>query len=524
MTDAQLLEDFVPLSQSRLWDLQRRYYDQRGPRAWQSHEVPHYVTGNAVVGASYAAVIAAFADDVRGLPADHPLGGLDPERPIDVVELGSGAGRNGFLLARALEEKRRALGLPRFRVILTDFTQRNVDAWQRRPELVRLARQGLVDFAVFDADAPAPLQLRRSGETLGEGPGNPIVVVANYVFDTLRQDAYDVRDGRLLEIRYRARLPADRDPGAQDASAWVELERRKTPIEPAPDRDPLVEGLLARYRDALRRAEVLVPVGGLAAVRYLLGLRQHRGLVVAGDKGYGRLVDLEGRSIGTPSKHGSFSYMVNFDAFGVLAERHGGFALTESARRSRFTVAAFAFPGGEPAPLPRLRDAYEDRVDRFGPSAYHRLFRAVREQAQPPDLDALLVLLRASDFDPVLFARFGDHLLTEVAKADEETRRELIAVIDRVLERTYPVGAKDDALFISARLLFAMKRSAEAGALFERVTREQPSRRAGWFNLGTCHEALGDRAGAAAAYQKAIDLDPTYTKAATALARVRARA
>jgi hypothetical protein len=482
--------------------------------------VPHYITGNAVVASSYAAVIAAFIEDAIALGPDHPLGRIDPGRPIDVVELGSGAGRNGFMLARALAEIGRARGLPRFRVILTDFTETNVTAWARRPELVRLAKAGLVDFAIFDADAPAPMALRHSGEQVGGGGANPLIIVANYVLDTLRQDAFDVRDGRLLELRYRARLPAERDPESPDASAYVEVDRKGVPVEPPHYGDALLDGLLARYRDGLRRAEVLIPVGGLAALRALLDASGGRGALLAGDKGYPRLLDLDRRAVGNPAKHGSFSFMVNFDAIGALAEHHGGFALTESARHTRFTVAAFAFTGGVPADLPRFRHAFTDRIDRFGPSSYHRLFKAVRDLDPPPTLDALLVLLRVADYDPVMFARFGDLLLTQAPKADADTRHEVGLVVDAVLERTYPVGPKDDALFIAARLLFSMGRQAEAGVLFERVTREQPSRRAGWYNLGTCLEIQGDRPGARAAYARAVEVDPGYKKAGEALARL----
>ena len=107
---------------------------------------------------------------------------------------------------------------PRFCYVMTDFTQRTVDFWLRHPPLLPLLEAGVMDVAVYDADppgagpnpGPVELKLQYSGTTLSaSNPGtllnpggglNPVVVVANYVFDTLRQDAFQVRsDGRLYQ-------------------------------------------------------------------------------------------------------------------------------------------------------------------------------------------------------------------------------------------------------------------------------------------------------------------------------------
>ena len=133
MSEHQPIEPYVPLSQSVVWDIQKRFYASAGPRAWSTHTVPHYVTGNAKVAASYARVLIGFLEDALALGQDHPLGRIDPDRPINVVELGSGGGRLGFLLARELDELTTRLGLPAFRMILTDFNQANVDGFSSLP-------------------------------------------------------------------------------------------------------------------------------------------------------------------------------------------------------------------------------------------------------------------------------------------------------------------------------------------------------------------------------------------------------
>jgi hypothetical protein len=523
VAELQPIEDFVPLSQSKAWDIQKRFYAHRGPQAWHTHQVPHYVTGNSIVASSYARTLSAFIEDCIALGPEHPLGQLDLSKPVEVVELGSGGGRLGFLLARELAEISKARELPSFRVILTDFNEANVRGFESRPEFQRLRDAGLVDFAIFDADDPRPLSLRHSGESLEQSP-NPILIVANYVIDTLRQDAFATDGSRLMQVLYRTLIPSGEDPEAPNASALIELATQPSPIELPHYQDPFLDGLLTRYRDGLTKAEFLIPVGGIRALQHLLKISGGRGCLMVGDKGYRRLADLDRKGIGAPPKHGSFSFMVNFDALGCLAEAYGGSALTAHAKHTRFTVASFAFTGHSAAVLPRWRDAYRDRVDRFGPAEYHRLFQSLREKKESPDLPSLLLMLRIADHDSVLFARYGADILAAISSADNATRHDLLVSIDEVLERTFPIGPQDDSLFMAGRMLFAMGRAAEARVLFERVTHEQPKRRAGWFNHGVALEALGDTLGAQRSYQRAVDIAPDYARAREALERLQARA
>lgn len=525
MSEPEPIEPFVPLSQSIVWDIQKRFYSSAGPRAWSTHTVPHYVTTNAKVAASYARVLVAFIEDALALGPDHPLGHIDKDRPINVIELGSGGGRLGFLLARELDALSQALDLPRFRVILTDFNEPNVSAFERRPEFEDLAERGLVDFALFDADEPAPLKLRHSGETLAaEREPNPILLVINYVIDTLRQDAFQIRDGRIQELRYRTLLPSEVDPQAPDASVHVELTTKPHPVTLPHYDDPFLDGLLTRYRDGLRMAEIMVPLGGLRAIEFLLQHSEFRGCMLVGDKGYRRLADLDRRRVGQPPKHGSFSFMANLDALGVLAERHRGGALTSRAPYTRFTMASFAFNGGQPAKLRRWNQAFAEHIDAFGPAEYHRFYQQIRGIDAEFDLMLILNLLRVSCFDPVLFARYGEAIIAQIERADPELQQDLVVCIQEVVARSYPIGPTDDVIFLSAKLLFRIRRFSDARVLFERVTREQPNRRAGWFNYGICLEIHDDRAAARQAYEKALAIDPGYKQAREGLERLKAEA
>lgn len=510
------LEPAVPLSQSVIWDIQRRYFEHAGQDAWSRGTVPHYVTTNAHVARAYARVIAAWAEDLRA--SEQGL----PDGPLRVVELGAGSGRLGFLLAHELDQLTRDRELPRFQVVLTDFTDANVDAWLEHPDLQEAFADGRLDCARFDADHPAPLQLRHGGQTLDD-LGGPVAIAANYVVDTLRQDAFAIQDGLVHEVLVRACLPEDAERDADDPEVsrevLVRTERRRAR---APyHHDPAVNDLIERYRRSIDQAEILIPVGMMGAVRFLRGCSDGRVCLLMGDKGYRAPRDMEKRRLGQLVKHGSFSVMANLDA---VAHDLGGTTLTHGNRYTRFTVVAAATGGGA---LHRFRGAYRDEIDTFGPAEYHRGYKLVRKAIEGEDgtrqlsLPIVLLLLRVSNYDPVVFARWGEDLLAQAGEANGAIQHDLALCLEQVLLRTCQVSRKDDVRFVAGRILFRIERYVEAAEQFRRVAEAMPKRRTAWFNLGLSEERQGRRAAAREAYQKALEVDPDYERAAESLKRVR---
>ena len=516
------LEDPTRLSQSVVWDLQRRYYTDRGPRAWD-REVPFYVTTNAYLAAAYAKAFVAWVEDVAA--ADAPLGPLNREQPVTIVEFGAGSGRLGYLLARELDRLRRDRELPPFRLVLTDVVEANVASWGERYEFRPLLDAGVVDFAHFDAENPGPLTLRHSGEVIGPGDlANPLGVVANYVIDSLRQDAFAAAGGTLQEILVQAALP-EGSRSADDPEATrdvVLLRQRREAAAPYYD-DPGLDSLLTRYREGFEETEFLVPVSGIGALRYLSQLSGDRMLVIAGDRGISRMPELDGRALGPLTKHASFSVLANLDAIGHVTTQRSGRAWFHGNRYTEFTVAAFATSAGSSVQYPRFSGAFREHLDSFGPPEYHRWFKVRRNAAKegpPPSVSQVLVWVRLSRFDAGLFTKFGQVLVDGAAAANRAVQQDLLHCIDEVAKRSYRMGRADDARFVAGRVLHRMQRYTRAVELFTQVTQAEPERRAAWFNLGLCHEQVGRRGEARRSFEEALRLDPSYEKAKEALARV----
>lgn len=83
--------------------------------------------------------------------------------------------------------------------VMTDFTDENVKFWREHPQLKEYFDDGTMDCAIFDAVSDTKLELVHSKVTLEAGSvKNPICIVANYLFDTLCHDIFQVNQSLML--------------------------------------------------------------------------------------------------------------------------------------------------------------------------------------------------------------------------------------------------------------------------------------------------------------------------------------
>lgn len=162
-------------SEAPIWNIQRKYYEEAGTKAWNNDQVPQYITSNPMIAAAYAEMIFGFLQD----RANKESG----SEPVLIVELGAGAGRFAYHVLHELCQLRDYAGisLPPFRYIMTDLAMNNVMAWKEHPALQSFITEGLLDFAQFDAVHDTVLNLVVSGTTISEGAlKQPVIIVANY--------------------------------------------------------------------------------------------------------------------------------------------------------------------------------------------------------------------------------------------------------------------------------------------------------------------------------------------------------
>ena len=168
------------------------FYDRKGPDSWAQGIVPHFITCNSFIGRSYAKVLHGFFMDCLSPNSKMPI---DPNETFYIIELGTGSGKFSFYMLKALDEMRAVCSFPWKKIVyvMTDFTEKNFKFWQNHPSLKQYFDSGRLDAGIFDAVNDRKITLWKSGIVLeANSVSNPICIVANYLFDTLYHDIFQV--------------------------------------------------------------------------------------------------------------------------------------------------------------------------------------------------------------------------------------------------------------------------------------------------------------------------------------------
>ena len=509
-----VLEEKRRLSRSMLWKLQRTCYGAQAQQAWHGPaKVPWFVTSNSFVAAAYARTMIGFLRDV--VSPEAPFGATDPTQPLYVVELCAGSGHFGFLFANrllAMKEALPALERLHVRYVMTDLVKANVDGWAAHERMKPLVERGVLDFATFDLENDTEMRLLVSGETLAPGSlRNPMGVIANYAFDSTLQDAFRVRGGILHEALLSILSTERGDAEKPDAETLKRLTFRydSLPIELPYYREPLLDGILARYRDRLGDTSFLLPVGGLRALTSLSTLTKGRLFLLSADKGLVREEEFTNPEDPQLAAHNQvFSLMVNYHAIGLWFEEQGGFALHVPSRDVRLRASGFVL-GAAPGRAPETTHAFGEALARFGVYDYVSLATTLRpKEGFAPSLEAVLAALRLSDFDYHVFLSNASLLAKLCPKATQPLKRDLLAALERVWESFYPMDR--DLPFEIARVLMALERPMDALRFYKESRRLFGEHEATYFNTGLCLYRLQQRREALQMIERALVLKPGY--------------
>lgn len=418
----RLVEHGKPLAASVIWEWQHRWFENAGLDVWTGDVVPHHINTNSFCVVRYARIAVAW---VRSLDA-HPTGRWIPGRSaLPVLELGAG---NGLFAHRFIRAFRRYMGGsagPRLRYVLSDISEARLAGLRMAKPLREAEARGELSLASYAIGRGAPPPL--------EGlEGLPLLAIANYVFDGLPTDAYEIAGGQVFGLTPRVWLPPAGEPGedaAEDPMAHFEVDWERAAFDPAPD-DPAL-GLVPGYLELGVDGCALVPRGALACLRECLATGCEELLLLAADRG---TTPEEPLVPGPPTlvRHGSFSVDVSFDAIARWVERAGGAAMTTRSARSNH-VSFLGLLGGRLDERPMLRDAWVQGLEELGTDDY----LAVKNFAiaQPPgDVWTVLSFLRLSGYDERLLIYSIGALVSSLAQQGGEDARIQRAVRETVEE------------------------------------------------------------------------------------------
>jgi tetratricopeptide (TPR) repeat protein len=515
-TKSAPLEQGVRLSRSMIWTLQRSFYERHGVEAWRSEGIPFHITSNTYIAQAYARVVLGWLRD------NAPF---DPGEPVTLVELGAGHGRFGYLFLKKLLRLQQAspsrdVKDVRLQYVMTDLAERNVELWRGNPRLRPFLDSGLLDLACFDAARDTELRLAVSGRVLVPGAvRNPLVMIANYLFDSLPQDAFWIEDGRLYEslvtVTPRRKETDPGDPNNPDLLSRVDLSFHYNPAAPGYYGDPDLDALLDDSVQRLPATAFLFPVTALQCIRVFRELSADRLLLLAADKGYHRDDELVlGHGVPSITRHGrgSFSMMVDYRFLGESFRRAGGEALQPRHRHESLLVSAFLL--GDPPGHLETRQAYQAAVEDFGPDDFFTLAPALDLSRDPLSLEQALAYLRLSAWDHRLLWRQIPFYKSRCAELAEARKQDLCDAARQVWDCYFPLGEEEEDLGFALGVLFLeMKLYREALDFFGESTRLYGLEPGTAYNMGLCHYGLREMEAAARCVQQALELDPELDSA-----------
>lgn len=448
--------------------------------------------------------------------------------------------------------------LDKIRYVMTDFTEQNFNFWKTHPALAPFVKRGIVDFAIFDATKDTELHLFSSQVTLRPHElKNPLCIIANYLFDTLYHDLFQVEDGMLKEglISVGSKKSVEPDPLDPEIIKRLANLYKYEPIDESfyGDDKPHLNNILKWYHEyydpASTGATVLVPIGALSAIERLSALSSNRLVVLSGDKGNSNPDHFRGVSDPHIAVHGSFSVMVNYHAIGIYFASRGGFALHSPQEEASLKVSVFVLPGNENKPgngqgsassmaslygddldkvcatrslsFPNLTVAFEDEISAFGPNDFFVMQKSMKEDTKSPTLKAVLALMKLSCWDPDVFYKFRDVLLDHSPACPPKLKKDVKHGIPLVWKNYYALDKEKDIAFEIGRLYYGIHDYDAALAFYTLSMHEMGKHHVTSHNMGLCHYSKRQLDLAAKCFEEAYALNSSYQKASTWLQRVK---
>lgn len=425
--------------------------------------MPSYITNNPFIAQRYAQVVLGYLRDC--LPM------LDPSQPVYLVELGAGGGRFAFYFLRVFQEllAESPFSNLSFCYILTDLPERNLTFWMEHPALQKWVAAGKLDFARFDALSDHKIHLQHAGRAIAAGElKNPLVILANYFFDSLPQDAFHIEQGRLQECLIElSSKQTEPDPTAGDVLLRTKFHFRTQEGDINKYyQDPDLDSVLENYR-VLEDSYLLFPADTIRLLRGLTRLAGGQMLLLSGDFGPCSVQEWDHNGAPDIRIHGSISMEVNFHALGTFIENQGGRFFAPTFHSKFLTVCAFVL-GESSTGFSGTSLAYSEAIERGGPNDFFLLKRGMERNYPALSLDEILAFLRFSGWDPHLFLDCFPALMEKIPAADGRDQQDLLHAMDQLWNHYYHLGEERDLAFHMGVMLFRLDRPREALDLFLR--------------------------------------------------------
>jgi len=371
--------------------------------------------------------------------------------------------------------------------------------------------QDFLGFAKLDLEKDDTLTLYESGEVLSRGSlKNPLIVVANYIFDTLKNDVFTVKNAGLFESVVSLKT-ASGNITDDKPTDWekVDVEYEALQINGGYYDDVHYNAVLDDFKEGLSDSHFLFPIATLNAMKRLKAMANDKMLVLCSDKGYSTLEEQDELEYPELAFHGSFSVMVNFAAIARYFKKSGGDAMLQTQREG-ITSAVFA-SGIQFSDYPETTLALEQFIEGFSPGDYFVLQEEVSEHTDKAKIEVLASLLSMSHWDPYVFDQINERiceLLGEEDGSDPDTVEYLAKNMKKISDNFYLVPEVEDAYCNIALFFHEAEKYEEAIPYYIQSLKYFGEEHVVLYNLGICYYELDDNAVALDYFNRALEADP----------------
>ena len=443
------IESIKPFSQSLIWKLNRDYYQDKGVTAWSEDAVPHQMTSNSKVGKIYAELILAFLKDLSAK-------GKTTET-VYILELGAGHGRLAFHILKHLQKLEPVLGieLPPYCYIVSDIVEKNLDFYRDHPQFQEYFKKGNLDLAYYDASNSQEIFLRYSKITIkAQSLDQPIVVIANYFFDSIPNDLFIVKDGLISSCSVS--LQSKENPNDLSAEMLIksmELTYHNNLLEKPFYAEPILNEILEDYKELISDTHLFFPERGMHCIKNIKSFSTEGMMLLSMDKGFHEIHDLEKKGEPDLVTHGSFSLWVNYHALIAFCEKTGGQVLFPTASTFHLDFGCLLFLADSSTYF-KTQTTYEHYVNDFGPDDFNSIKKLAYLSVAGLTTMELIALYRLSTYDSTFFINLLPRLKQVTQAITFNERRRVEQTLHNVWEMYFSINESYDLAYELAGLFY----------------------------------------------------------------------
>ncbi len=499
-----ILEEDMSFSESMVWRTSRDYYIEKGVSAW-SESVPFYITSNMFIANQYADILLATMQSW-----------VDKNRPpspvcFSLLEIGAGCGQLAYSIIRLLNEKIKALNISRFsfHYIISDLSEKALDFIASHPLFKPYIESGQCRFSCFDLENDNSIELLPTGDHPADTltTNAPLLLIANYLFDSLTSDVFYLNKSSIQESRVS--LSTDSSNLEEDTPKdWdkVKLSFNHVPIGKSHYEEEEMNSLLYSYQNSVDDTHMIFPIGSLRAIQRLRQICQQPLFILLSDKCFNTVEEMRHQPAPYLDVHGSFSTMVNLDALSKYCKHQGGTAIIPTPREG-LTTAVLAFDI-DPNSMPLFTYSIRQHLEGFSPTDFFNFYDLLTEQHKQWPLPALVSALTFSHWDSGLFSIIVDRLESLFENGDSQVVDYLTKGLPHVADNFYPIPAAEDVYFQVASLYYTLDDYDKAITYYLLSLEHYPNDAETLFNLSLCHLYAHRHEEAKQYVKQCLEIDP----------------